>query len=99
MQQFSTRLVEDAQKARELQAMLAYPSDIDFKTVVKSNMLKNFSVKAEDIDMANKIYRPSVASLKGRTTHKKGETVVTDYTEVPRNVLRNHQKLTVSADI
>eukprot|EP00957_Ditylum_brightwellii_P128589 9809600-Ditylum_brightwellii.AAC.1 len=63
MKQFSTRQVEDAKKAREMQAMLAYPSDRDFKAV------------AEDIDIANKIYRLSVASLKGKTTHKKGEAV------------------------
>eukprot|EP00957_Ditylum_brightwellii_P143154 10907127-Ditylum_brightwellii.AAC.2 len=79
--------------------MLAYPSDREFKAVLKSNMLKNCSVKVEDIDIANKIYGPSVASLKGKTTHKRGEAVVTDYIKIPRDVLKNHKKLTVSADI
>ena len=62
---FSTRQIEQAKIAREFQAKVGHPSTQDLKSIVKSNLIVNCPVTAEDIDRAEKIYGPSVPILKG----------------------------------
>eukprot|EP00957_Ditylum_brightwellii_P066199 5023673-Ditylum_brightwellii.AAC.1 len=62
-------------------------------------MLKSCEVTVKDITTTFKIFGPSTASLKGKSTTKKCEEVVMDQVLVPRSVLRDHRKLTVLADI
>ena len=55
---FSRRQVEQAQRARELQAIVGNPSTADLKAIVQSNQLANCPVTPQDIDRAELIYGP-----------------------------------------
>eukprot|EP00957_Ditylum_brightwellii_P189581 14430767-Ditylum_brightwellii.AAC.1 len=83
MSRFSDWQVQKAKKARELQAMLVYPSDQDLKNHQRQHV-KYCEVTVEDITTAFKIFGPSAASLKGKSTTKKVEEVVMDQVPVPR---------------
>jgi hypothetical protein len=54
-QNFTNREVTGAQKARDLYASLAYPSDNDFKWILKANQIKDCPVTLEDAGVAKKI--------------------------------------------
>ena len=47
-QHFTNREVTGAQKARDLYASLAYPSDNDFKWILKANQIKDCPVTLKD---------------------------------------------------
>ena len=51
------------------------------------------------MDIANTIYVPIIATLKGNTTGTKSKPVVTDYVGVPPDVLDYNKDITFSADI
>jgi hypothetical protein len=53
----------------------------------------------KDIEVAHKIWGPSVAILKGKTTRSKPAPVVADFIKVPKEILDLHKEITLSADI
>ena len=63
---FSKRQIEEAKAACDFQAKVGHPSTQDLKSIVKSNLIVNCPVTAEDIDRVEKIYGPSVPILKGK---------------------------------
>jgi hypothetical protein len=66
MSLFTKGQVASADLARNLQAGLAHPSVHDLKWIVKADMLNDSPVTSQDVDVALKIWGPSVALLKGR---------------------------------
>ena len=62
-------------------------------------MILNCPVTTDDVDRANTIYGPSIATLKGKTTRTKSKPVVTDYVDIPIAVLDSNKDITLSADI
>jgi hypothetical protein len=99
MQLFTKRQIAGGNLARDLQAGLAYPSDGDLKWITQANMLKDSPVGPQDVDVALKIYGPSVASLKGKTVRKTPEVVRQDIVEVPKESQQLHKRVTLSIDI
>ena len=99
MSLFTKRQVASADLARNLQAGLAYPSVPDLKWIVKANMLKDSPVTSQDVDVALKIWGPSVALLKGKTVRCKPPFVMEDVIEVPREIWQLHKRLTLTIDI
>jgi hypothetical protein len=99
MSLFTKRQVASADLARNLQAGLAYPSVHDLKWVVKANMLKDSPVTSLDVDVALKIWKPSVALLKGKTVLRKPPFVMEDVIEVPKEIRQLHERVTLTIDI
>lgn len=85
----TAREVEQAKLARKIQAMVGYPSDQDFMKMVESNQLINCPISTKDISNANDIFGRNVGNLKGKTTRKVPEIVVSDYLPPPENLLKN----------
>ena len=99
MKHFTKRQIMSAKKARSLLAGLAYPSESDFKWILKSNQVQECPVTAEDAVTATKIWGPDVPSLKGKTTRKTPTTVPTDIVEVPVEIRTLHRMVTLSIDV
>ncbi len=99
MAMFTKRKIVNAELARKLQAGMAYPSILDLKWVVQSNQIKNCPVTAQDVNVALKIWGPSVALLKGKTVHHTPPVVVQDIVEVPKEIRENHKHVTLRIDI
>ena len=99
MKMFSKHEIIGAEKAQNLQASLAFPSNADLCWIIKSNQVSECPVRTEDAKTANKIWRTSTASLKGKTTRVKPETVTTDIIAVPTKIRELHCIVTISFDI
>ena len=99
MKMFTKREIVGAEKARNLQASLAFPSDTDLKWILKANQVEECPVRPEDAAIANKLWGQSPASLKGKTTRDKPEHVTTDMVEVPKEIRELHRIVTISFDI
>ena len=80
------RQVASANLACNLQAGLAYLSVDDLRWIVKANMLNDNPVPNQDVDVALKIWGPSVALLKGKTVQRKAPMVMQDIMEVPKEI-------------
>ena len=60
-------------------------------------MLKDSPVTAqEDVDVALKIWGPSVALLKGKTVRRKPSLVLEDIVEVPKELWQLHKRVTLT---
>ena len=96
---YSKRQVAAARAARNLYAKVGFPSLKDFKTMISNNMLQNCPISIEDINHAEDIYGPSIASLKGKTTRKTPPPVITDYMTIPKEILFKHPSVTLAGDV
>ena len=65
---FTKRQIANADKSRELFASIPYPSNADYKWILKSNQIKDCPVSIKDAEVATKIWGPNIAALKGITT-------------------------------
>ena len=95
----SARQISDAKCARELYSKVGFPYNKDFKSFIKNNMVLNWPVTAYDGDRAITIYGTSIATIKRNTTCTKSKPVVTEYVDVPPDVLDSNKDITLSADI
>jgi hypothetical protein len=96
---FSKRQIDQALQARELQSVLGNPSTHDMKAIVQSNQLANCPITIDDIERAETIYGPSVPILKGKTTRRTPDRVVSDYINIPQKILKANQFVELSGDI
>jgi hypothetical protein len=62
-----------AAKIRELQEILACPSDIDLANAVEHNVIGNNPFTRRDIRIAKKIYGPDVPAMKGRLLRERAK--------------------------
>jgi hypothetical protein len=62
-------------------------------------MIKDSPVTSQDVDVALKIWGPSVALLKGKTVRRKPPFVMEDVIEVPKEIRQLHKRVTLTIDI
>ena len=67
--------------------------------MIAQNIILNCAVTVGDVARAEKIYGKDIHTLKGKTTRSKPKEVVTDYMEIPKNILENNRNITLSTDI
>jgi hypothetical protein len=99
MRLYSKRQVARADKARSLYASLGFPSQKDFKWILRSDQIKDSPVTVEDAFAAFKIWGPSVAALKGKTVQKRPEPIKTDIVSIPKEIRELHKEVTLTIDI
>jgi hypothetical protein len=95
---FTESQVERAKRARQLYHALGTPSTKDFKTIITMNAIKNLPVTIDDVNLAEKIFGPDIGALKGKTTQTKPAPVVSDYIEIPTEIVDNHHNVTLCMD-
>jgi hypothetical protein len=96
---FTDRDYERAKRARKSLGLVGYPSPRDFKNMVSSNMIKNCPVTPSDVSNANKIFGPDLATLKGKTVRQTPPPVITDYVQIPQEILSLNRNVTLTIDI
>ena len=96
---FSQRQIRGAELAKALYAKLGYPSLKDFKWVIQSNQISDCPVTVNDIDVADKIWGKNIAALKGKTTRTKTTHVAKDFVKIPKELLKLHKEVFLTADI
>jgi hypothetical protein len=99
MMKYSRRQIDRANKAKELYAIVGYPSIADFKNMIKFGLITNCPVTLEDINIATDIYGPDIAALKGKTVHKKPLPERADFIKVPRELMKIHKHVQLVADV
>jgi hypothetical protein len=82
---YTKRQFEQAERARKLLYSLGYPSINDMKAIIQMNTIKNNPVTTGDVDIAEKIFGPDVATLKGKTTCPAPVPVIEDRIETAKN--------------
>jgi hypothetical protein len=89
-----------ASKVRELQEILACPSDIDLANAVEHNVIGNNPFTRRDIRIAKKIFGPDVPAMKGKTVKRKSKMPrENDISDIPSNIIKEYSKVHLSIDV
>ena len=95
MKYFSDRQIQRAKTARRLSWILMFPSERDLKWFCSRPQMKNNPVVANDVDLANKIFGPDVAALKGKTKRQHPLPVIEDLVEIPHELMEAQYNVTL----
>mmetsp|Transcript_3573 Transcript_3573/g.6937 ORF Transcript_3573/g.6937 Transcript_3573/m.6937 type:complete len:275 (+) Transcript_3573:1941-2765(+) len=98
MEGYSRTQVQRAKLARETAKMLGFPSDDDYKWLVRTGIIKNCPITVEDISIATDIFGPDVHAIKGKTTRRQPPRVRVDRLEVPAEIYRRCQNIILVTD-
>ena len=97
---FTKRQIKGAQQARRLYKCLSHPSIPDFKWVLRTNGIKDCPVTLNDAEIAQKIWGPNIATLKGKTMRKGADAVkVESLIPIPKELLAMHKDVVLAIDI
>ena len=95
-ERFIQREYKGAREARRAMYLLGFPSERDFENMVRSNMIVNCPVTFSDVKKAKLVFGADIISLKGKSVRHKPASVVTDYVDIPREILELCKELEVS---
>jgi hypothetical protein len=79
--------------------MIGRPSYTDFMAIIKNNLLQNINITVKDVEQAERIFGKELGSIQGKTVGARPDVVVTDYMEVPPDIMELHCNVTISMDI
>ena len=79
--------------------MAGYLSEKYFKDMVRSVMMPKCLVSLNDINNSNTIFGPNVLSLKVKMVRRKTKPVISNYVNIPKEILQLHKMVLVAADI
>ena len=79
--------------------LVGYLLERKFTNMVSSNMIVNCPVTPRYIKNANKISSPDVSSMKGKSIKRRPEYVVSNYVNIPKEILSMDTGLEVSVNI
>jgi hypothetical protein len=97
---FSTIDCRRAAKVRDLQEILACPSDFNLANAVEHNVIGNNPFTRRDIRIAKKIFGPDVPAMKGKTVKGKSKMPrEDDVSDIPPNIIKEYSNLHLSIDI
>ena len=88
---FSNREIEGATKACELHGQIGYPSQAEFINIVKYSMINDCKVTVQYVKNALSIFSLDIFALKGKTVCQKTTQVVTEYYEIPSEIIERHK--------
>ena len=89
---FKTRHIKGVGFARGLYNTLIYPSDKDYKWVIRRNQTKKFPVTVQDVEVAYQVWVNNIESLKGKTTKIKLIVVSRDQVNIPLGLIKLHKE-------
>eukprot|EP00804_Cyclotella_cryptica_P023700 CCRYP_019316-RA/>CCRYP_019316-RA protein AED:0.38 eAED:0.25 QI:0/0/0/1/0/0/2/0/908 len=96
---YSRRDILGAIRARKLQSMIGGPGLADYEGMVREKMIDDCPIDHNDLKNAHNIFGPDLAGIRGRTVRRKPEHVDIKVVEVPRDFVKLHRFITLTADI
>jgi hypothetical protein len=96
---FTDQDYERAKRARKAQGLVGYPSPRDFKNMISSDMIRNCPVTPSDVANTNKIFGPDLTTLKGKTVRQTPPPVMTDYVQIPQEIVSLNRNVTLTINI
>ena len=60
--------IAQANVAKQLLHSLGYPSVVDLKTIIKTNLICNNPITESDIKLMEHLFGPDIPTVKGKTT-------------------------------
>ena len=88
-----------AEEAWRLQNLMRSPSQRDFEGMVHHNLIKNCLVDQNDVTNVCKIFGPELAGVRGKTMQKKPKRVITDYVDIPMEIRKILNRITLTGDV
>ncbi len=85
--------------ARQVQDMFGSPSARDFINIVQMNLLSNCPITTSNIMAADDKYHLNLGSLKGKTVHRQGKHVTTEYIDLPMTIMPRYRDLVLCIDV
>ena len=79
--------------------LLWFLSEREFDNVVRSDMIFNFPVTFDDVKNPKIVFGPDFTLLKGKPVRCKPVSIVIDYVDIPREILKSRKELEVSTDV
>ena len=77
--------------------MVINPSSGDCINVEHYGPTRNFPITPQAVTISNTIFGPDISALRGKTTRKSSDPVVTDYVEIPHRILDLNKEVTLEA--
>lgn len=96
---FSRRQIDDASRARTLQATVGFPTTTDFKNILRAGTIHNCKVMVSDVDNTETIYGPSIPALKDKMIRNCPARVRTNILQVPQSILDANSNVTLAVDV
>ena len=90
---------EGAKAARRALGLVGYLLERYFTSMVSYNMILNFPFTPQDIKNNDKIFGPDVPYMKGKSIRSRPEAVVSDYFNIPKDILSMNMGLEVSVNV
>ena len=89
-----------AKAVREMQQVLASPSDYDLANAIENNVVGATPFTRKDVRIANIIHGHHVVGMKGETTKKPRKMPNPDEVrDVPQHIVKNYSKVSLYIDV
>jgi hypothetical protein len=79
--------------------MVGYPTDKEFKGMEREKLITNCPITVLDLENANRIFSPDLASLREKTIRTKPYHVCIEYIQIPWDFVELHKYVTLVADL
>ena len=80
--------MERAKKTHQLYHQLFVPFLVEFKSLLRQNLIKNYEVTQKDIELVDKVFGPDFPTLKLKSTRPKPKKVVDEEVEIPEEFIQ-----------
>ena len=89
-----------AKVVREMQQVLASPSNYDLANAIENNVVRATPFTRRDVRIADIIHGRDVAALKGKSTKKQSKMPNPDEVrDVPEHIVKNYSKISLYIDV
>ena len=67
--------------------------------IIRQRFIEDNPVTAEHVDLAERIFGPDVAALKGKRTRRQPGALIDDQIQIPKEIYELHPKLKLEIDL
>ena len=87
-----------AKAARKIIQDLGTTTTTDLKAIIRLNLVKDYKVNTEDINLSERTCGPDAGSMKGRLTRSNTKPITLSFIELPEELLSMKEDVSLSID-